>query len=86
MPQDSDDIVLINWPNKEKPGWYEFRFTHDTSQQWVVFLEKYKTIVSWITDNVEMPVRHARWYIDDGLIFVRFRYERDYIRFILRWS
>ena len=71
------------WFDKEKPGWYETtKICRSTS--------KYEDMVKWIVDTLDKPYRHCRWHqeLNESLflqIRVRFRYERDYILFTLRW-
>lgn len=48
--------------------------------------EKYFDIIDWIRDNIDMPYRHARWRWHAYHAEVKFRYERNYIMFKLRWS
>jgi len=67
------------WKNT-KPGWHECK-VH------VKHLDKYNEIVKWLETNIGKYERHCRWGItDDDLISFKFRYEKDYILFTLRWS
>ena len=68
----------------DKPGWYEiFIPNYDEN---VILSDKIKSIVKWIYDCIDHCERHARWYITGSGISVKFRYERDYIRFSLVWG
>jgi len=69
----------VGWENT-KPGWHECT-VH------VKHLDKYNEIVKWLKTNIGKYERHCRWGItDDDLISFKFRYEKDYILFTLRWS
>jgi hypothetical protein len=79
--------ITHHWDDKQKPGWYEYTIHKETWIQNIPkYIDYYFSIVAWINDNIEMSHRHSRWTEDHGSITVRFRYERDYLRFILRWS
>lgn len=82
-----NNYMITHWDEKQKPGWPEYKIQNG---EWIQnipkYLERYAQIVEWILTNVEMPYRHSRWKENYGTIIVRFRYERDYLRFILRWS
>lgn len=79
------ETLAIHWYNNEKPGWYEYIVERKTpyAQRWA---QQYCDIVEWIEENVDMPTRHARWIIHPEHAQFRFRYERNYLQFILRWS
>jgi hypothetical protein len=47
---------------------------------------KFPEILRWLYANIDKPERHARWKIVDDTMQFKFRYERDYIMFTLRWS
>lgn len=81
----SHETVAIHWYTSEKSGWYEYRIdrTHPTSFEW---LNHYDAIVNWLLENIDMPYRHARWMLHPEHAQFRFRYERNYLQFILRWS
>ena len=75
----------VHWYYNEKPGWHEYRIdrTHPTSFEWLIH---YNSIVNWILENIDMPHRHSRWVIQPEHALFRFRYERNYLLFVLRWS
>ena len=67
------------WENT-KPGWHECTL-HDKH------LNKYNEIIKWLENNIGKHERHCRWCVtDDNIVSFKFRYERDYILFTLRWS
>jgi len=73
----------IDWKNN-KPGWYEvFIPNYDVN---IMFSDKIITILEWIRNNVDNYIVHARWRTTKEGISVKFRYERDYIRFSLVWE
>jgi hypothetical protein len=47
---------------------------------------KFPKMINWLYANIDKPERHARWKIVDDTMQFKFRYERDYIMFTLRWS
>lgn len=79
------DSVPIYWSEKEKSGWHEYSIERKTpsAQYWI---QHYHDIVDWILENIDMPYRHARWIIHPEHAQFRFRYERNYLQFVLRWS
>lgn len=79
------DPPNVHWIDKEKPGWYEYRVDNTLPHvfQW---LDYYDKIAQWIHENVDAPYRHARWVIHPEHALFRFRYERNYLHFLLRWS
>lgn len=66
------------------PGWYEYTIKgqFDTNS----FEEKYMDIVKWLYESIDNCERHARWTLDLHIIHVKFRYEKDYSWFVLRWG
>ena len=69
----------VGWENT-KPGWHECT-VH------VKHLDKYNEIIKWLENNIGKHERHCRWCVtDDNIVSFKFRYERDYILFTLRWS
>ena len=47
---------------------------------------KHLDMVRWLYDNIDKPERHARWIRFSDASGFKFRYERDYILFTLRWG
>jgi len=63
------------------PGWYEFTKSN-------VEIMKHQEMVDWIYEKLDKPEKHMRWmyvYLTSESKF-KFRYERNYILFTLRWS
>lgn len=80
-------LVSVHWYEGEKPGWHEFRIQNHDYDAVREHIEHYQDIVEWIYNNIDGCERHARWMITAGTeISVKFRYERDLIKFVLRWA
>lgn len=60
------------------PGWHEAIIRIKDAYEHV-------EIVKWLYENIDMPERHCRWTTNAFESIVKFRYERDYIHFRLRW-
>jgi hypothetical protein len=56
------------------PGWYEHEIHVSMNMT-----EKYDDILEWLYNRIDNCERHARWRISQGLIQLKFRYERDVI-------
>ncbi len=78
------DLRPTHWYVNEKDGWYAFELPF--KQYADHYPDLYNEIVDWMYANLDKPERHARWHINSMHIRVKFRYERDYLRFVLRWS
>lgn len=65
----------VDWGNT-KPGWYEAS----------VNLKHYDSVMEWLHKNIGKYERHTRWHIFDETMKFKFRYEKDCMMFILRWS
>jgi hypothetical protein len=63
-----------------KPGWHEVEL--NLSGQ----INRYREIMEWLYNSIDKCERHCRWFQTATGIKVKFRYERDYILFTLRWS
>lgn len=74
----------ITW-EENKPGWH----THSIILVGNIWYVRCIEMINWLYDNIDKCERHARWYrvyrVSDGEFNVKFRYERDYIFFALRW-
>ena len=63
-----------------QPGWYECSVRAEN-------IDKYDEMTQWILNNIGKYKRHCRWCVTDvNVVSFKFRYERDYILFTLRWS
>jgi hypothetical protein len=69
--------------DENMPGWYQYTVTVKE----VEYCEEiHKDIINWMYDNIGKCHRHTRWRRNFECIYVKFRYERDYILFMLRWG
>jgi len=78
--------ITVHWDPKDKKGWHEYRIPYGPDVSFGDFINLYERISEWILESIESPYRHARWTILSDGIYVKFRYERNYLYFILRWS
>ena len=66
--------------DETKPGW------HECSVE-VKRIDKYLELIDWLYANIGKCERHCRWCTtSENTVSVKFRYEKDYIMFTLRWS
>ena len=77
--------VSIHWDDRQKAGWYEQSWPHEPDADFDGVIDRYDSITRWITACVENAQRHARWTITADHMSFRFRYERDYLNFLIRW-
>lgn len=79
------EIYRNNWYIKSGAGWHYFKTDEFTDLHHLV--DVYNVMVEWIVENVDGAPRHAHWYFNPvGYAEFRFRHERDYLRFVLRWT
>lgn len=78
------DHIPINW-HKSGQKWHTWTFSRpcDDTLDWIDF---YTARVSWIQDYVDGSYKHSCWCIWPEFATYKFRYEKDYLNFILRWS
>ena len=80
----TNDAVVFNYYDYNKgweqtnPGWHEIEVLSGPL--------KHTEMVSWLYDHVDGTERHTRWIRFAESSGFKFRYERDYIMFTLRWS
>lgn len=71
--------TAVGWHNT-KPGWHECTIN-------VKHYDIYLEIIDWLYDNIGKCERHCRWAVTEiETVSFKFRYEKDYIMFTLRWS
>ena len=63
-----------------KPGWYEVKLNLNGQEK------RYVEVLKWLYTTIDNPERHCRWFENTVGISIKFRYERDYIMCMLRWS
>ena len=83
-----NDNVVFNYYDTAKgwdntnPGWHTIIIRNVGSF-------KHAEIVTWLYDNIDGTERHCRWIrLNNGSpeSGFKFRHERDYILFTLRWG
>lgn len=63
-----------------KPNWYKSEIRVETHT-------KFEELMIWMQANLPGHRKHTVWRLKDGGYFeIRFRYERDYEWFVLRWQ
>jgi hypothetical protein len=70
-------------------GWHEVVINNanfDGYHSPTKFEEKYQEMLQWLYDNIDKCERHARWILQEDSIHVKFRFEKDYSWFMLRWG
>ena len=81
---DSQKYLREHWYDWNKgyentnPGWYSVTI-HTKSN------DDHAEMVTWLSENIDMPERHCVWMKSFYESHFKFRYERDYILFRLRW-
>lgn len=83
---EADDYLTINWCETEKLKWHLFTISINNFDDYIDYVTKYENIVKWIRNNVSGHLKHTRYDINEKEIRVRFRYEKDFILFLLFWS
>ena len=63
----------------DKPGWPQVIIRNAQTRNLA-------PIIEWVYLHIDNPERHVRWRLVEDTICFKFRYERDYILFTLRWS
>ena len=67
---------------EQKPGWYSFTKQFNTKNQ----LNDALDCIEWLYSSIDNCERHARWELSNDGLHIKFRYERDYVRFVLVWG
>ena len=67
------------------PGWYEV-VIEESYPSGIAMREYYLSILDWIEENIQGAIKHSRWNRTGGRFRFKFRYERDYMWFRLRWG
>lgn len=81
---DSEQYLREYWYDFERgydntnPGWYEVTVHTNNNSD-------HKEMVTWLFENIDLPERHCNWVKHHYVSKFKFRYERDYIYFRLRW-
>lgn len=68
-----------SWENY-KPKWFKASLRIESP-------EKFSEILKWLDDNVQGHRKHTVWRLTGNSDFeIRFRFERDFEWFIMRWG
>lgn len=71
-----------NWDDS---NWYYYEF-NTTNLDVDEAVDKYFLMLEWVENNIDGFHKHCKWQMTDTLIKVKFRHEKDYFYFMLRWS
>lgn len=70
---------MTDW-DSYKPNWYTARIKVESP-------EKFEELMRWMQINLQAHRKHTVWRLTgDNYFDIRFRFERDYEWFLLRWS
>lgn len=69
----------------DHPFWYCHNVNARDSQSQTDLDLLHKEVVTWLYENIDNPERHCRWTRQVLTISVKFRHERDYMWFKLRF-
>ena len=78
-------VIVGNYFNHQKgwehtnPGWHSVTLHTKDSDHHI-------DMVKWLYEHLDKPERHCVWMGSLYESYFKFRYERDYIMFTLRWS
>ncbi len=84
-----DDLPIYSYYDIQKgwentnPGWYEFIAHIEDPRQTVL---QFGDMVDWLVANIHGAKKHCRWIYRGNYLKFKFRYERDYLWFKLRWG
>jgi len=71
--------MMKNWENY-KPSWYSASFTVKSDKQ-------FEELMIWMQGNLPGHRKHTVWRLTGDRIFeIRFRHQKDYEWFVLRWQ
>lgn len=66
-----------------KPGWHELQLYVAEPAETIT---KHLDILKWIYDNIGKCEYHCRWMYNGNYLHYKFRYEKDYLWFKIRWG
>lgn len=69
----------------DHPFWYRHDVNAQDSQNQTQLDLLHKEVVTWLYQNIDNPERHCRWTRQVLTISVKFRHEKDYLWFKLRF-
>lgn len=68
----------------DKPNWYTIVIS-SYLDDFIEFGNQCQDIIDWMYQNLDHVERHCRWNVQFNEFHVKFRYEKDYAWFKLRW-
>lgn len=80
---------IVNYYDRTKgwsetnPGWYEVILHIQDPAETII---RYIEALDWIEKNIHGYKKHCRWFYAGNDLKYKFRYERDYLWFKLRWG
>lgn len=84
--------LAINYDQRKgwessNPGWHTHAVNLLSDQTIYDLANQYNEILDWLYENIDKCEYHCRWTInlEERKMYVRFRYEKDYLRFALTW-
>lgn len=84
----NDNAHVYNYYDRVKswqgtnPGWYEVVIHVEDPRESVL---RYEDTIKWIYDNIDGYHKHCRWFYAGNYLKYKFRHEKDYLWFKLRW-
>ena len=71
--------------NCDDSNWHHYEY--DTTELDIDdAVNKYMEMLEWVENNIDGYYKHCKWQMTAELIKIKFRHEKDYFYFILRWS
>jgi hypothetical protein len=81
-----DNVITTFWEERLWGRWYSYTFPDRAGYGFDDWLDYHSNVIEWIKENIPGYEKHSRWkFIGDSSLFC-FRYERDYLLFVLRWG
>lgn len=74
--------IVKGWEGTN-PGWYEVILHVEDPPETV---NRFTQTIEWMKENIQGYKKHCRWYYAGNYLKYKFRYERDYLWFKLRWG
>jgi hypothetical protein len=69
--------------DQTSPGWYEVILHIENPPETI---KRYEDTIQWIYDNIQGYHKHCRWHYAGNYLKYKFRHEKDYLWFKLRWG
>lgn len=86
MQGEHSDVYHNYWEEERWGRWWSYTPAARNNYTFDDWVDYHSRVIDWIKENIPGYEKHARWkFIGDSSLFC-FRYERDYLLFLLRWS